>query len=71
MGIPPHAARIAGAWPEQTRQPTPRTRRARRDRSHRITLARILHPLHQPVSSTRTPQVEGPSPLGANPARHA
>jgi len=77
MGIPPQAARIIGAWPEQTTQPTqptqptPRIRQSRRDRSRRLTVARILHPLHQPVPSTRSARAEAPSPLGAKPARHA
>lgn len=72
MGIPPHAARLAGAWavrstatggPSATDTPSERTstvdavlptqgsrgqgRRAGRDRSHRITVSRILHPLHR------------------------
>jgi len=71
MGIPPQAARIIGAWPEQTTQPTPRTRPSRRDRSRRLTVARILHPLHQPLPSTRSARADAPSPLGAKPARHA
>ena len=74
MGIPPQAARIIGAWPEQTTQPTqptPRTRPSRRDGSRRLTVARILHPLHQPVPSTRSARAEAPSPLGAKPARQA
>jgi hypothetical protein len=77
MGIPPQAARLAGAWavrstaPDHQPAPTdPRpdhqpgaeadlalapepergsTRRPGRDRSHRISVSRILHPLHRHV----------------------
>jgi hypothetical protein len=67
MGIPPHAARLAGAWavksaaaqqsmlesglvsdlpagPEPTPAPSPWPQR---DRSHRLAVSRILHPLHR------------------------
>ena len=66
MGIPPHAARLAGAWavksaaaqqsvhesgpvsdlPAGPEDPSTVTS-ARRDRSHRIAVSRILHPLHR------------------------
>lgn len=65
MGIPPHAARLAGAWAvrsaadqlsepragqadESAPGPEPfgaPSRRGRRDRSPRIAVARIMHPL--------------------------
>ena len=67
MTIPPHAARIAGAWAVKSTaipQPDAATRsvadaavgaqslgtpvrQPRRDRSHRITVSRILHPLQR------------------------
>jgi hypothetical protein len=72
MGIPPHAARMAGAWAVQTTRPAatpaPTLRPNRRDRSHRITGARLLHPLRRP---TRLSPTDAQSPLGTQPARHA
>ncbi|WP_256794440.1 hypothetical protein [Terrabacter sp. Ter38] len=73
MGIPPHAARLAGAWAVQTTRPAPGPAPAgvgqsRRDRSRRITTARLLHPLRRPIARSRN---EAQSPLGTQPARHA
>jgi len=73
MGIPPQAARMAGAWAVQTSRPAPvpAPRSARpvpRDRSHRITAGRLLHPLRGAVQLSPT---DGQTPLGTQPARHA
>lgn len=73
MGLPPHAAHLAGAWATRTAQPTPqqvttRSRRSRRDRSPRLTVARLLRPLHRPVETVRN---DAQSPLTTQPARHA
>ena len=65
MGIPPQAARILAAWPDQNARPKPQTSR---ERTHGLTLARILHPLHRPIPSVR---VESQSPVTAKPVRHA
>jgi len=71
MGIPPHAARMAGAWAVQTSRPASApapTRPAPRDRSHRITAGRLLHPLRRPIQLSPK---DAQSPLGTHPARHA
>ena len=47
MMIPPHAARLAGSWAEQTTRRAPDVAQVRRDRARRITVARVLHPLHR------------------------
>ena len=73
MGIPPHAARMAGAWAVQTSRPAPvpapaSARPVPRNRSHRITAARLLHPLRRPIQLSPK---DAQSPLGTQPARHA
>lgn len=74
MMIPPHAARLAGAWAEQTARPAPRVAQVRRDRARRITVARLLHPLHppqRPEPATGSTRVGTQNPLGAKPAHPA
>ena len=44
MMIPPHAARLAGSWAEQTTRRAPDVAQVRRDRARRITVARVLTP---------------------------
>ena len=62
--IPPHAARVVSAWPSQ-HEPRRRQPRPRRG----SVLARILHPLRQPLPEVR---IEAPQPLSApKPAQHA
>ncbi|CAN7555698.1 hypothetical protein LJR027_003800 [Terrabacter sp. LjRoot27] len=73
MGIPPHAARLAGAWAVQTTRPATApapavARTGRRDRSRRIDTSRLLHPLRRPIPLSRN---DAQSPLGTQPARHA
>jgi hypothetical protein len=73
MTIPPHAARLAGAWAVRSTRPAPEpvaapARRPARDRSPRPAVARILHPLGRPVPLSRN---ESQSPVGTQPARHA
>lgn len=73
MMIPPHAARLAGAWAVKNARPTPEpvtapARWGRRDRSPRMTVARILHPLSRPAPLSRN---DSQSPVGTQPARHA
>lgn len=71
MMIPPHAARLVGAWAEQTTRPAPHVARVRRDRSRRITVARVLHPLHRPQPVSGSARGGAPNQLGAKPARPA
>ena len=62
MSIPPHAARLVGAWAVQTTRPAPHVARVRRDRSRRITVARVLHPLHRPQPVVRLSAQRSPEP---------
>lgn len=73
MTIPPHAARLAGAWAAKTSRPTAtvdagQPHRSRRNRTRRITVVRLLHPLHRPVALLRK---DAQAPTGTQPARHA
>ena len=70
--IPPHGARMVGAWPNTVaQQPRPaRTgRSARPTRASRSAwLTRLLHPLHRPVPEGR---ITTPTAPAQQPARHA
>lgn len=73
MNIPPHAARLAGAWAASSTRPAPESvaappRRRPRDRSSRTAVARVLHPLSRPVLLSRN---DAQNPVGTQPARHA
>lgn len=71
MMIPPHAARLAGSWSEQTTRRAPDVAQVRRDRARRITVARVLHPLHRPQPAAGSARVGAQNPLTAKPARPA
>jgi hypothetical protein len=71
MMIPPHAARLAGAWAEQTTRRAPDVAQVRRDRARRISVARVFHPVHRPQPAAGSARVGAQNPLTAKPARPA
>lgn len=67
--IPPHGARMVGAWPNTVARQSRPARSARPARAARSAwLARLLHPLHRPVPEGR---ITTPTAPAQQPARHA
>ena len=76
MGLPPQAARIAGAWNQQSvhGQPSgPRRQRLprgeRHDRSSRLTVARRVHPWRSADAATKA-RPAAPGAAAAPARRH-
>ena len=65
--IPPHGARLLGAWPTASDEHH-HTRSRSTQRVRRSRLARVLHPLHRPVGVPASEPTAAPS---ITTARHA